>query len=267
MEGRCTYRFDPDEYDATGMADTGIDEVWHCPHDAHAGADRCVFHLSSDARDELGVDDDAVADRLRKVAGERGKDAKCLLGASLDDLSIRHEIVEAADKHPLDLRGATVTGTLDLSESEFEGRIDLSGAEIGAIDWTESEFDASVDLSGAVVRGETTLTAAVFEGDVDLVGTTFEGPVDAREVRFNGDTTLRETRFHDAATFDGAEFRGDANLLDDDACFEDARFDAPVSFTEAAFRYADFVGCEFRDDAAFDRATFGGDAEFADATF
>ncbi|OYR79465.1 potassium transporter Kef, partial [Halorubrum distributum] len=206
MASRCTFRLDPQAAGVAADAAAEIDEEWRCPHDAHPEADRCVFHLSSDARDGLGVDADAVAERLRTVAGERGKDAKCLLGASLDDLSIRHEIVEAADKHPLDLRGATVTGTLDLSESEFEGRIDLSGAEIGAIDWTESEFDASVDLSGAVVRGETALTGAVFEGDVDLAGTAFEGPVDVREARFNGDTPLRGARFGDAATFAGAEF-------------------------------------------------------------
>ena len=267
MTETCSYRFDPDDWSAAHDRPSHLSDPWSCPRDAREDADRCLFHLSPDERSERGIDERAVAEALATVARGEGRHAKRIVGATLGDVDLERVVLDGADNHPLDLRHATVSGAFSLGAATVRLPIDLRGARLTAVDWNDASLSGECEFADAVVEGPFDVAGANFEDDVDFEGVRFAGDVTARETRFHADTCLRDTVFEGGAAFDGVEFRGDANLVDDDACFERAVFEAGASFRKARFRYADFVECAFEGDVDFDEVTFAGDAEFADAVF
>ena len=250
----------------TGEQLDSAPETWSCEREAHDGADRCLFHLSPDERQALGIEDDTVTEALRTAAETAGKESKTLVGAHLGTVDLNHERVTAADNHPLNLRHATVE-RFACAEAILEQPIDLRGATIDTMDWSEVTFRGRARLSEMTVTGESSLDGAIFEKDAAFADAVFEDALTADEARFHADTTFVGAEFRAPVSFDGVEFRGDANLIDDDVCFEDATFEAGASFRKAKFRYANFTACQFGDDADFDEATFTSDAEFAGAAF
>ncbi|MFD1524805.1 pentapeptide repeat-containing protein, partial [Halolamina salina] len=267
MRGDCSYTFDPDSGSRSADRDSSLTEPWSCPHEAHDDSEYCVVHMSPEARDDLGIDDRAVAAAVERAAEAEGREGKQLIGGNFEDLDLSYLVLETGDQFPLDLRHATVAGTLSLATAELRQPLDLRHASIGDVAFEEAVFREFVDISDAEIDGEFDAAHATFVGDVDLIGTRFRGPVSLEEGRFHGDTCLRFTEYEAAAVFDGVEFRGDANLLDDDACLEDAVFHERASFRKAEFRYADFVGATFEAVADFDEATFTGDGEFRETRF
>jgi uncharacterized protein YjbI with pentapeptide repeats len=63
------------------------------------------------------------------------------------------------------------------------------------------------------------------------------------------------------------EFAGGANVLEDDADFEESTFHGPARFGAAEFTFADFHETVFEDDVDFEGAVFSGDLNFDDAVF
>lgn len=266
MVAQCRFSFDPESWSDAHNRDSYVGEPWRCPHDAHGSAELCVFHLPPSEKEKRDVDAETVTTALEETAATDGERAKQLIGARFGDITLDRTIVSAADNHRLDLRHATVAGEFSLTAGELSVALDLRGATLHSIDWTDATV-AACRLNGATVDGEFTAVETTFTGDVDFTGVTFGDRAVLDEARFNADTCLQDTQFEGPASFDGVEFRGDANLLTDDACFERARFHEAVTFTKAEFRYADFIDCRFGGKTTFDETTFTGDAEFRAATF
>jgi uncharacterized protein YjbI with pentapeptide repeats len=263
MSEICAYSFE----ESGAGEETSSLQGWGCNQETYEGSDFCVFHLPEGERTNRDVESDTVTEALRTVAESSDPEEKQLIGARLGSIDLSREILRVADRHPLDLRHARISGTIELEEAEIQQPVNLRHASIGSLSWKEATFARQVDLSGVTVDGLADLSAATFEADVDFVDATFEGDVVAEETRFHGDTCFRDSEFQGSCSFDGIEFHGEANLLDDDACFERAFFADDVKFRMAKFRYADFVDCEFAGDVVFDEVTFRGDAEFSDAKF
>ncbi|MFB6093073.1 MAG: pentapeptide repeat-containing protein [Haloquadratum sp.] len=266
MSETCTYRLDDDRA-APGSDDADSLAGWSCHREAQPESEFCLFHLPEEEREALGVEAEAVGSALRRVAATEGETEKRLIGARLGDVDLAQEILEAADKHPLDLRYATITGAFDLRGASVEQPIDLRSATVDEVAWDEATFHEEVRFADGAVREAFGVRGTEFDADADFEGVAFEGATDFAEARFRGDTCLRDTRFLSSCSFDGVEFQGDANLTDDDVCFERARFDERVTFRKATFRYADFIECDFGGETVFDESTFTADAEFTDAAF
>lgn len=239
---------------------------WNCPHEAHPKREYCIFHLTPNERSQLGVTPGTLRETIREVAERQGKEQKQLFGAKFEDLTLRRETFDTRDNYPLDLRHITVTGTLDMSASKVQQPIVFRNADINVFKCQDAEFDAEVDLSEATI-GKCQGRETTFRDDVDFSGVHFEGFTDFREVRFYSDAIFRKAEFDGRALFNGGEFHGDSNLSDDDACFEEVRFDREVSFTRGLFRSADFQNCEFEGPADFERVTFTGNANFFETLF
>jgi uncharacterized protein YjbI with pentapeptide repeats len=252
---RCTFTDDRTEFD-------GEHREWECPHGAIDGRERCPFHCRPEnVPDDLDVSEaflDAIAGDAAESRAER-KRAKQFLGATFGDLDLSNAVVDAADNHPVDLRGATL-GRLDCTGSEFGQRLDLRGATI-----TETaRFDGAyheIDARGA------TIAEGVFDGvtadrvdlrDARLETAGFESAVlaeiDAR------DATLGTAAFDRASVTDAAFDRATV----EDGSFQHATLEM-ADFDEAAFGTGDFYHATF-DEADFRWAEFD-TARFYGATF
>lgn len=166
---------------------------------------------------------DAVEDALRVTLG-----SGCRPDRALDEVTIRAEVLralilkdEGAPEVPprgLRLRGATITGTLDLqgcditldislSRCLIENEITLVNANMRGLYLSECHmeglsadnavFDGALFLrSGTVVQGEVSLSGAVIRGDIQICDAVIENPA--------GDAI-----FAPSITIDGSLFLGD----------------------------------------------------------
>lgn len=266
MTGTCSFEFDSEACEASTEDEPSFDGVWECPHEPFEDARCCLFHLDPERRRELGVDSDEVTDALHSAIRETGAREKQFVGARFGDLDLSYRIVESADNHPVDLRHATVAGTLDLSQSTVRQRIDMRRADVADVEATQAEFQGGCDF-GYATFGSVDFEGVSFDDDVDFEGASFEGPSTFDEVRVRGDACFESVRFESSATFRGAGFFGDANVLADDVSFEDATFTDLAKFTKAEFGFAVFRRASFEGDATFEEVRFESDAQFTDATF
>ncbi|MEF8974173.1 MAG: pentapeptide repeat-containing protein [Haloarcula sp.] len=257
-ESRCTFTYDRTEWDGE------TEQRWECPHGAIDGRERCPFHCRpEDVPDGVDVSEaflDAVAGDASESRQGR-KRAKQFIGATFDVLDLSNAVVDAADNHPVDLRGATV-GRLDCTDSEFGQRLDLRGVRVtgtATFDGTYHEIDA---------RGAT-VAEAVFAGvsadrvdlrDARLDTAEFESAVlseiDARDATLGTATfdraSVTDAAFDRVAIEEGSFQHATLEMADfDDAAFGTGDF-YHATFDEADFRWADFGT------ARFYGATFGG---------
>jgi len=169
---------------------------------------------------------------------------------------------------------ATFTEDATFEGAAFEAPVTFQGAEFkgGArtleddVRFVDATFAAEADFSKAEMRyanyggttfaGDAHFAETWFMADADFVGATFRGAADFDEVRFVEDADFSEATFEAEAGFRGAEFRGHANQLEDNASFDGAVFEADADFSDAEFTSANFM-----------RVAFAGTIDFTDARF
>lgn len=263
----CEYEFSPDKFESTTTDTTTVENVWSCPREVDGDRDNCLFHLDKETRETYDISSKDIVEKFESILREQESVDWDFIGANIPKIVLNRLKINATDKHPIDLRHATIEGELSIEWSEIGNPIDLRHATIGSVSLAESTLLDRCLFSGATFEGEFNAEATVFDKDVDFEECTFNRKANFEETRFHGDTCLRNTIFHSKASFDGVEFQGDANLKSDDACFEDAVFHSDASFVKSKFRYADFINAHFISSVNFDEATFSGDAEFAKCVF
>jgi len=252
---RCTFTDNRTEFD-------GEHREWECPHGALEGRARCPFHCRpEDVPDSVDVSEaflDAIAGDTTENRQDR-KRAKQFLGATFDVLDLSNAVIDAADNHPVDLRGATI-GRLDCTDSEFGQRLDLRGAtvtETATFDGTYHEIDArNAEIADAVFTGVSADQVDLRDARFDTAG--FESAVlseiDAR------DATIGTATFDRASVTDAAFDRATI----EEGTFQHATLEM-ADFDEAQFGTGDFYHASF-DEADFRWADFG-TARFYGATF
>ncbi len=186
---------------------------------------------------------------------------------------------------PIDLRGVTITGGLDLRDvGTLPNPFRCTDCTFdGPLVATDVVFQRLVDLSGARLHGDVDLRGAIFDDAVLLkqaaIGTTGSpATVDARLARFGGPVSLDQAAFSGSAEFTGSRFLATASFTGTE--FEQkAKFDL-ATFAEAAFftggtatpeasatgPCAGWMGA-FRDIASFRRTKFVGGADFGHRCF
>ncbi|EMA19706.1 pentapeptide repeat-containing protein [Haloarcula argentinensis] len=255
-ESRCTFTDDLAGFEAEP------EQEWDCPHGALEDRERCPFHCRSEAiPDDVDVSEaflDAIAGDPTASREDR-KRAKQFIGATFDVLDLSNAVVDAADNHPVDLRGATIN-RLDCTDSEFGQRLDLRGTTVtgtATFDGTYHEIDARhATIAEAVFTGVTADRVDIRDAQLDTA--TFEravlSEIDAR------DATIGTTTFDRASVTDA----GFDRVTIDEGSFQHATLEM-ADFDEATFGTGDFYHATF-DEADFRWADFG-TARFYGATF
>lgn len=255
----CSFTLAPG--DREGFGD--LEGEWSCPREAHAGAERCVFHLQGEAT--TGVDDPDRRSALREVLAADDRESKRLIGASFGGLDLDHLVLSGENRYPLDLRWADV-GELSMAHADCEIPVDLRGADVDHLDVDNAEFEENVWAGGARF-GTVEAYEVQFDRDADFSGVTFTGEVDFDEADFDDECHFEGATFEGPAAFRAAEFHGLSNLLDDNASFEGATFHEEVVFEQARFEATTFAGATFHERVSFQETEVHGDVDLSDATF
>jgi len=234
----CDFTFDPARWETeTGMSsplyrdvlDRG--EVWHCPHEVHGDADRCLFHLPPAEKDP-----DAVRSAFLSKIEEPGAEPKRFVGARFEDLDLGREVVECGDNHEIDLR-----------HTRFEGETS----------WRYAIVRQPISFSGALFRGRPVFLETEFASEVYLHAARFEAAARFIEAEFTRGVWGTGARFGEA-NFQMATFGGPADFSEArfaEANFHEVRFESLVRFNDASFEHATFPGAHFGGRVYFDDAT------------
>ncbi|GAB7094203.1 hypothetical protein JCM30237_13550 [Halolamina litorea] len=220
-----------------------------------------ILRLSPDQRRARGVTDDAVRAAFYAAVIDGDREQKDLSGATLPGLSLSYAVVGGDDNHPIDLRGATITGHLDVDHADVQVPLLLDDAEVTGVRFDETKFDR---LSGAdlTVIGDASMPETRFREDVDLTNADFGGGVDLDGATFDDQLTADNATFSGELSARGAEFHGSSNRLEDNTSFAGARFASGADFTQAGFGFVRFADASFEGEATFHEAGFEGDAGF-----
>jgi uncharacterized protein YjbI with pentapeptide repeats len=259
MTDTCEYVFDPDE-DANA-SETSLDSVWECPRSTYVDTDYCVFHLTPESRELLGVTEVEVSDALVRTVEGTVEDEPCrFVGANFGVTVINTE------------KFGENAAVVDLSNTEFDGRFELDcdvvesdllfdGTEFESFDAANVVFEGDVSFRGCSFKGRVNLDGARFEGDVSFEKASFDLDAEYSEAIFEGEADFRRSSYRGVKTlFKSTEFRGEVLM-------ENAVFDQ-VDFTGADFLSdASFSGCTFRDEVKFQYASFERNVEFGKADF
>jgi len=250
----------------TAATDIPPDTTEDLPRDEDVATARGVVQASPAERAERGLTDDDVRAAFRTVVAEGDRAAKDLSGVTLPALELDFEVVDGTNKHPVDLRGATVE-RLTAAHASIRLPIRLDDATIGDLHLEDAHLTQDLVLDGATVTGDVDTFEATFEGNLECRGTTFEGAVELDEGSFHDDVSFDGATFASGFAARNAEFSGESHLLDDSTSFDDAVFEGGADFRHTEFGFARFEGVAFEADATFQEAEFRGDAEFDRATF
>jgi uncharacterized protein YjbI with pentapeptide repeats len=283
MGEQCQFEFDDAAVDELLAADL-VD--WECPHEALPNSVYCPFHR---APSETSAE--TVRDAFLTAIKDSGKGSKQFAGARLDVLDLAYVVVEAPDMYPIDLRYATVTGTLDVSNATIKQPLLLDGAVIETVSAEAAMFRKSMSLVDAEIKGRFVAEDVTFEREFDASGTCFCGDVQCNGVNVEGPLVFADATFEVTADFFGCQCRGPAmfpytrfdgwadfgeGTFGEETVFEGASFE-DVQFTDAVFehrgifdevtcRQSNFTGLEATELSVTD-AEFRGNAQFGDSQF
>lgn len=212
-------------------------EPSHCPHTAGEGNDeRCLFHSA-----EREFPPDAISSALLDAVNSPDRPA-VFAGGRIGKLDLSGRVLATPDGSPIDLRGATIDGTLNLRDATIKVPLLIGNAAItGALDAKGAQFDAPLSLAGADIGGKLNFHDTIINGGI-AANNLSAGFVDARGLTVHGATTFQHASFN-------------ANTR-----FSRTTFDGNVSFANANWRLlADFASTRITGTATFHRATIGGE--------
>ena len=263
----CQYCRRSEQVTSTDKKDPNhSEESWECHRQTVSGSKYCMFHLSPDKRDSLGINaEDLMDEFLRSIESGQKVDKK-FLGAHFENLILNHKKIKSESNYPIDLRGVTVDNKIDLEEAEINSPINLRQSNIHHLFADQATISEDILLDVSQIH-KISFIGTKIHGDISATNMRVTGESCWDEGRFNGDTNMKGSHFEETTSFKGAEFSGEANLLDDDVCFENTVFESSVHFKKAIFRYADFCDAIFKSNADFTETRFHRDAEFKRSEF
>jgi uncharacterized protein YjbI with pentapeptide repeats len=229
-----------------------------CPHDVHRDG-RCIFHAP-----EVDVDPDTFHQHLADQ-----DQSNQFVGAQFADLQFPATRV-SPEGGPIDLRFATITGVLDLRDTNVDANLFLSNCLIDEVNCNKTNFERDFEFKRGEVQQQFVFDRAEFERDAVFLDTAVHGPASFERAEFRDYANFKRIDFAAHANFERAEFY-DANFFD--ACFASLDFSYVVIGRKGFFMRAEFGGyCDFRQLSAdqyvdFSRAVFRDDVNFSDATF
>lgn len=195
------------------------DHTWECPHEPADESDFCLFHMPVAEKDEQ-----LVKEALMEAVTSDGNRVKELIGARFGDIDLSHEILGAADNHPIDIRYGhvagdltgenisiqqpleadrlTVTGTADFRTATFEMQTTFDAASLGVAMFNDAIFERKVSFDDAHFTAEASFDRVRFEA-----ATSFERAV------FSDTVDMRQVSAEKILDMDGARFSSGVDLL------------------------------------------------------
>ena len=259
MADTCEYVFDPDE-DADGSV-MSLDSVWDCPRQTYVDTDYCVFHLTPESRELLGVTAVDVREALVRSIEETEEGEPCrFVGATFGKTVIDTEKL-GENAEVIDLGNTEFNGRFELNCESVESDIVFDGSDFGSFDAANVAFKGDVSFRGCGFEGRVNLDGARFEGDVTFEKATFNLNAEFSDALFEGEADFSRSSYKGVNTlFKGTEFRGEVKM-------EKATFDK-VDFTGAEFLSdVDFSGSTFRNETKFQYVSFGRNVSFGNTDF
>lgn len=240
----CSYHFESLSHTTpTDLVDVPQQDPNKCSYSAAEGENsRCLFHAS-----QQDFPPDVIADEFLSRVNSTSQPAN-FAGGNFGNLDLSGEVLETPNGRPIDLRGALIDGTLDLTETKVKVPLLLGNATIvQRLEADNAQFHAPVDLAGITVdRG------------VHLHNTTFKAGLAANDIE-GGFVDARAVSIHGPAIFDNAEFSANVH-------FARSQFTEQVSFVNSYFdKLADFTMVEVQGDASFNQIKVGGETRFTAA--
>lgn len=205
MKKQCDYRYEPPaELSGTPHIDIDRPEPERCPHPvADADAGRCLFHLLDEeypASEATEAVRDALVDETRPPV---------FAGAYFPGLELSKTTLSTPDGRPIDLRGATIDGPLNLSEATVEVPLLLDGAILkGSWEATDATFNAPVSFAGATFDGGLHWADATVDGGISGNDCNF-GFVDWRGLTVEGSLVIERSSFRSTLQCPRASITGD----------------------------------------------------------
>jgi uncharacterized protein YjbI with pentapeptide repeats len=131
----------------------------------------------------------------------------------------------------------------------------------GDANFQDTEF-RYVNFDGATFAGHAMFEETWYGADADFTAATFSGEADFDEARFTEDVDFSDSHFEKPAVFRGAEFRGGAQHIEENATFAGVQFDDDADFDNATFTSANFTTTRFGGVIDFTGAVFTDGATF-----
>ncbi|QGN07939.1 hypothetical protein Hrd1104_11980 [Halorhabdus sp. CBA1104] len=147
----CTYSFDSQDWQEKHGVDIIDHWTWDCPHEQYGeDTERCIFHMSSDARDAAGIGEEEFRERFIEdiLRGEENE----LHGAILDDLPLDFLSLRNTADQPINLR-ANAFQQLSFANSQVRSAILLDYSTFTDIDVSHAVFDHALGLQRVAVDG------------------------------------------------------------------------------------------------------------------
>lgn len=214
VSGQCNHTFGPNDTNSTFRIDSSElddDGKWHCPHPTPGDDDYCIFHQPP------GEFDCVSAEFVRLIRGEvdyidehdSPKQRLQFIDANFNSFILRYTNLDADSNFPIDLR-----------YSQFNGRFDLSFAEVSQ---------------------PIKLDDCTFKNGLLATSTSFSGRVDCRNVAIS--------QFAQPVTYEVASTGALREFYN--CAFPEATFEAPATFGFSEVDSAAFFKTEFRKDIEF----------------
>ncbi len=277
----CGHTFDPEEWETNlPEVESDLEDEWICHHDSHPEADVCVFHMSTDMRDDLDISNQQIVDCLLKEINKTGPESKAFIDATFDTVDLRDKIISPPDNRTLDLRHASFEGKLLLEDATVTNDITFHGSEFQQVwmngvkfedeaNWYGCEFNGTVKADSATFGGKILFARSRFQYGVRLrnsptfeakaifSGAFFDSYLDITGGYFESLAYFRDVNIH-KANFNNTTFSESAR-------FGDAVFEEKAKFTEAVFQGQTYFGKKDRDEER-DAASFECQANFSGVT-
>lgn len=180
-----------------------------CPHTvADTENNRCLFHHF-----DPDYPVDQITEQFLTALADETR-SPTFTGSQLSGLQLAGETLTTPDRDPIDLRGATIDGDLDLTNATIEVPLLLDDAAIrGSFIATDATFTAPVSLVNADIGSRMFLQGTSIVGGFVANGLD-AGLIDARSWTVEGPTILRAATFASNVTLAQSTFDGSLSLRD-----------------------------------------------------
>ncbi|UUE28488.1 pentapeptide repeat-containing protein (plasmid) [Rhodococcus qingshengii] len=183
----------------------------------------------------------------------------------------------------VDVRGAIITGDLDIEDTSIPTRISLEYCQINSLNAQMTIFTESVSFSDATFSQNANFNKSTFSKKAWFDRTTFTRNANFNETTFTQNAAFNKSTFTQNAAFKETTFTKNAwferttftqnatfnkSTFTEDAAFRNVKFSQAALFRDVTFtRNANFTESTFTKSAAFDRTTFTRNANFKNVIF
>lgn len=184
----CIFSFDSQDWQEEHKVDIVDHWTWDCPHEQYGeNTERCIFHMSNDARDAAGIGEEEFRERFIEdiLRGEENE----LHGAVLDDLPLDFLSLRNTADRPINLR-ANAFNQLSFTNAQVRNAILLDYSMFTGFDVSHAVFDHALGLQRVAIDG----TFSAVMADLDRV---YGEGLTAAEIDFT-EAEIDRAGFHEA---------------------------------------------------------------------